>query len=369
MRSRLKFELMCSTVLRMLVFLTCAVALGQQKIQSFDKNYNVNVKVNNRMLTLTFDTGAGKSVLNSEVLKTINKETLQTVSKENFIDGFGNIKTIDVYKGLVFSILNIDKFPAFIFNDLDIYKFLNCFENKNDGVLGLNFFMDNSNELLRIDHDKNEIEITDKEHLSLSDFSEVGADFRNNSIYIDAEIGGKYVELLFDTGYDGYVLLNKNYRKLRKYNEVEIFTNTSASLLAMSQTEEITLEGVGIEFGNIDLKNNLVTVNTDNTVPLLGAAVIKKFNWIIDFKNEKLYLQKRKGNFEVLLSDKLKKKNVVLAVMGKMYIISSFQKGFRSGGIITTVNDIPVSLENICDIQKLLNDNGSDWTELKIETN
>lgn len=355
--------------LRILVFLVCVFAFGQQRPNklSFDNTYNVKIRVNDTLLKLQFDTGSATSIFNDEVLNIVNKDSLQLVSSQDFTDPFGNITNIDTFRGLNFSFLNlVDRYPTFIFNPFNYNQFLDCGMNINNGILGLNIFFE-SEELLSINNDSYEIGIVTKEDIELLNYTEIGADFRDNSIYIDTEIGGKYVELLFDTGYNDYILLNKRYRKLKKYKEVKNLTTMSASLFSISDSEEIILEGVDVKLANIELKDNIITINPQNTVPVFGSEMIKKFNWIIDFKDEKVFLQKRKDNLVVSLNEKLKNKNVALAITGKLYIISSFQKEFQSGQVIISVQDKIVTSENICAMQKLLNDNSANWTDLNIK--
>ncbi|RCW89722.1 hypothetical protein [Winogradskyella arenosi] len=369
MNIKSKIGLMFIQVLRILVFLVCVFAFGQQRQNTlaFDNTYNVNIQVNDTLLRLQFDTGSATSIFNNEILNIINRDSLQLVSSQDFTDPFGNITNIDTFRGLGFSFLNlVEKQPTFIFNPFNYNQFLDCEINLNNGILGLNIFFE-SKELLSINHDNSEIGIVTQDDIELLNYTEIGADFRDNSIYIDTEIGGKYVELLFDTGYNDYILLNKRYRKLKKYKEVKNLTTMSASLFSISDSKEIILEGVEVELANIELKNNIITINPQNTVPVFGSEMIKKFNWIIDFKSEKVFLQKRKDDLSLSLNEKLKNKNVALAITGKLYIISSFQKEFKSGQVIMSVQDKIVTSENICAMQKLLNDNSSNWTALKIK--
>lgn len=353
--------------------LNCALSFAQDEHLTvrFDNQYNIEINVGNSPTVLAFDTGSAVCVLNESIIDKLNIKQLTPVSKKDFNTGFGKISKVNVYNGVNFELLNSGRFyPEFIINNMDINKFLDCQKIENQGILGLKAmsFL-NKNELLAIDNDSNELKVLKRDDRTLSDYHQLNSVFENESIYIDIAVAGKNKRLLFDTGYNGFLLLKRKYRKLKKYDEVEFYNEFSAGLFDTSRSEVTTFENVELVLNETIVSRAIVSVSPDIGLPLFGIEMIKQFNWIIDFEYKKVYCQKRDKDFTTALIKKLKHKNVALAIMGKLYIISTFQDGYEQGKIIESINNEKITSENICQFQDLLKEYASDWTNLSIETN
>ncbi len=356
--------------LRILIVTMCVAVFGQeqQNTQKIQSNYNLKIKVNDTLLTLQLDTGSAISILNEGIHNQKSDNLIKKMSTRKFTDALGNIVEKKIYNGLTFSFNEtFNDNPNFIFQSLNLNTFLNCNNYTNDGILGLNFFLKHKPKpILIINHTSKRIGIAERKDINLKSYNKLSSDFRNNAIYIDIKVAGKKVEMIFDTGYNGYVLLIKKFRRLNNFNEVNLFENTSMGAFSLANNNEITFEGVPLELANVELPNTIVSVNKKGVVPLFGAKIIENFNWIIDFEKEEVYFQKRDDIKNNSISEKIKQNNVALAVNGKLLIVNSFQSDYKNGSIIDSVQNQKVTLDNICELQNLLNDNSQDWTTLKI---
>ena len=121
-----------------------------------------------------------------------------------------------------------------------------------------------------------------------------------------------------------------------------------------------------IKIGNQAINSNLnfsSSIKSQN----IGIGFIKGFDWIIDYKNKKLFYKKNNN----LIETGIKYKNYLYSnvVNDKLLVIiknSISKSGFNLGDQITSINSKKVTLENICEMQDLLNKT-NDWSTLNLE--
>jgi len=102
----------------------------------------------------------------------------------------------------------------------------------------------------------------------------------------------------------------------------------------------------------------------------VGIQFIKNYNWIIDYKNEKVYYNSFKDSDLNIIEAPKNNLNKCAVEDGELIIIQTLYQTesqiFKLGDQIVSVNDIPITSKNICSYSKLLNN--SDWNTLTIET-
>lgn len=106
----------------------------------------------------------------------------------------------------------------------------------------------------------------------------------------------------------------------------------------------------------------------DSKRSVLNQQFIKKFNWIIDPKNQRVYCKPIDIN-KLYVIYKIPKRNQLSGVSNiKIFINFSLDKisKYNLGDEITSVNNQKVTPENICDMQDLLNKT-EDWNTLNLE--
>ncbi len=198
-------------------------------------------------------------------------------------------------------------------------------------------------------------------------FEELKCEFKNSIIYIFLEIEDKEYKFILDTGFTENIVIpyskeikftNNNYSKF----EGSFFKSISS----LTKGNEIVYAAMPIKIGNTVIESNLnfsSTVKSQN----IGIGFIKGFDWIIDYKNKKLFYKKNKNHIDTGI--KYKNHLYSNAVNDKLVIIIKNRISnldFGLGDEITSINSKKVTLENICEMQDLLNKT-NDWSTLNLE--
>jgi len=333
------------------------------------KGTYIMTEVNGHLLKLRFDSGATSSTINS----------LEVIGETQRADNVNLNKVVSVKgaDGKEFSLL---KFKTQEINTntsqslnqtLIIYsaeqKSNECVYNKSeDGLYGLNAYS-NSEFPVQLDYKNNKIHILNTPTIP-EGYQEIDADFQHNKIKIVTHINNKKTKLLFDTGFDGFLAINKN-----PFNDdppIEIVTLLLTVNNNLSVTKQKIYFNKRINVGGIAFDKTMLFVGSYIDNGLIGLSFINHFNWIIDFQNKKLYLKKIK-EFEV--DESLKKiEGLTYKAMefnNELLIASkkTSEKKYNVGDKILSVNDERITKANICEMQELLN-NSSNWDDLKINT-
>jgi predicted aspartyl protease len=364
-----------------MALMSCGILFAQNNTRKtedsikFDKHYNVEIKINDKPKLLKFDTGAAISTLDTISISSVDKSLYQLIREEEFLDPLGNIKKFPVYMGLNFE---IDKFliksPEFVgFSNKTMMK-LSCeLADNSVGVLGMNVFMKDiaseKRKVILIDNESSEILIFNELKLDKnSDYNEIDSNFKNNQIKIDLEVEGNKVEAILDTGYNGFLTINKKFRKLKKFDAVNFEKSLVFTLFGQSDTSEEYIQGPKIELGDFELENNLITVNESFSQPVLGTQMINRFSWIIDFEREKVYVKLLKKKIKIDILNQLRTMvNIAIAINGKLIILKTKNDNLKVGQVIKKIDGTEVSDANICDFERLLFEKTSEWKSFKFE--
>jgi hypothetical protein len=333
----------------------------QDFIVSKDEQILLVVKSNEINDTLIFDSGYSGDFIHFVNTPISNSDTcfkgaLLTPSgvTKQYIRFYGNTIENDLYKWgnhLVFEMF---------------YEPITCTEQFHD-LLGIGAFSDST--VIFLNFDNQQICIYDSiEKVRVFNYFEVKSSF-NRIPYIYIIIGGKEYAFGFDTGCAyGFLIETKYYKQ--KDNDITYEGIISKDMSGLVQGETITrikdticlndtisLEAYDIEFASM-IRGNLV-----------GMPFISKFNWIIDFKNHKLYAQQR----ENIQSEE--KQNSNARLYGTLVLNDKLVIGLRNktanppyslNTIIKSVNGEKINEENCCYYQELLNTT-PDWSNLNIE--
>jgi len=122
-------------------------------------------------------------------------------------------------------------------------------------------------------------------------------------IYLDLENNGKKhkTRYLFDSGYQRAIMLDNDILKESNL-KVEDFKLVKETKMYNSQNEEIPLKTVllpKLHFGKYVLENIPAQINSYNksagyNTNFLGNEILKRFNAILDFQNNVVYLKPNK---------------------------------------------------------------------------
>lgn len=334
----------------------------------------VNNEINQKAVKLLFDTGAGPTVITDSTL--ITKESM-----ENKIS-FGSANLPDGTKlNNTFVQANQENEMFYFEKHLVVPFFTSNFSKKCKpdsnikGIMGMtamNKLRKDLGELsLKFDFDTNTIVrlTADEVDESIKNYISINAKFiKRRYIEIELEINGKKDFYLFDTGNSAF----------------DIITNAK-NLSGMNPTIELkglilqTIKGEVSESKSSIYKNTPIDLANEKEVatifvnPLIkdnniGLNFIKKFNWIVDYQNKKVYFKKRnykadeisskeyKQDYYVIVNDEDKLKVVLKKINKDKYAI---------GQEIISVNDTLINSENVCHYMNMLNK--ENWNDLKIE--
>lgn len=328
--------------------------------------------VNNKKAKFLLDTGATSSVIeNLDLLG--GKDILNTDISKKLINVNGaDGKDLSLYKIKTKS-LSTNTYKSkekyiIAFNQEQITNL--CIEGakrRYDGILGLDAFV-NSKTPVMLDYENGVIMILNKLP-NLNDYIEVDSEIIKNRIILNAEINNVKIRLLFDTGSDAYMVLSQN-PFLDEQEDLAFETG----MITANNIKSYPLNNVyvnrTINVGGIQCDENLISIIESFKTNGVGIQFINKYNWIIDFKHEKVYAKKIK-DFDS--SDFIKRmssaKYKVIAKDGKVIIFhkNDPQNKFNVGDEIISIDGTLVSKENMCEFQELLNSN-NDWDKFKIET-
>lgn len=168
-----------------------------------------------------------------------------------------------------------------------------------DGKVGTGFFAGN---ILKINYDKNEFTIY-KKLPKLKGYTSLPIVIKNDQIFIIGEniIDGKSYKdsFLLQSGYSGGLLYSNDFSKDKPLDQQLHITGekkltnsagqtviTKNGSLAKFKLANYTLENVSAGFFAGELKTQKVSY--------FGADLLKRFNWIIDLKNNIVYIKPSK---------------------------------------------------------------------------
>lgn len=336
-------------------------------INSSDKFFDgriINGAINGKNVSLLFDTGATKSVLFSYDL--LGRESFNENSRGNvFVKGPSGKQLLQkiITDSLCFNSFRSLYQPILV---IDAPNKNSCdVASNHDGLLGLDAFSD-SNDCLFIDNQKSELKLITGVK---DDYQEVESVFSGKLIYLKCEINNRKELFLFDTGADFSVLIAKESDLSKSVESVETLVSTINENKIPQKSKTIFYKLNKISIGGIKFEDCIVANVSTIHRNIIGFNFIKNYNWIIDFKNEKLYakklvVSKTEGAIEGL--QKISPKAV--AIDNKLTIVMKklSDKNVEVGSQIISVNNEKITPENICRMQKLLNET-NDWETLKIE--
>jgi hypothetical protein len=240
--------------------------------------------------------------------------------------------------------------------------------NKNidfDGLIGTDLLM-YSDKVLFLDYKQNNIMFLDsmprnnlKMKLISSKFSLLG------QIKVKLLIAGVEKYFTLDTGYSDYITTNdlKIKENLQKnlFDEQERLMRKVGNITISNKCE--IYKNFEMKMDTLKIKNAHLEYSKDIKINNIGMKFIKNFNWWIDFKNQKIFVEEIKINPEIVKQNRI----FVAIIKNKITICNKpFICKLNLKDQITSVNAKKVTSKNICEIQSFLNET-KDWSTLQLE--
>ncbi|HLF51022.1 hypothetical protein [Flavobacterium sp.] len=329
-----------------------------------DSKEAFNVNINGINHNLFFDTGAGVTLINNAKFDLNDKKII----RQKKIYGFDK-KTLSTS-----TTYSVDSLKTSLFTTKNKYLYVskienirNCSQDKYDGILG-NFFSEIENQI-ELNYEIGYIKIVENE-IDKSGYSVLDATFNpiSGKFSVKIEVNGISDYFLFDTGNKMAILINNGVYKVLP----EKVATISSQNLAVNNT--VMIVKIDVYQSVFAMSDDLVFnqyVGIDNTSErsILNQQFIKKFNWIIDRKNKKVYckainINKLNSVYKIPSRKELSgEKNEKLVVT---FCIENVSK-YNIGDEIVSINNQKVTAANICEMQILLNKT-EDWATLQLET-
>lgn len=185
-----------------------------------------------------------------------------------------------------------------------------------------------------------------------------------NQIYVYPVIGGVEYECLFDTGNSGYLSLKKDKSNAqRKDGDMICEGSWGIAISGVENGGEIIIRNnETVEMGDESFDATVCYVK-NTAYNNMGIKFISRFDWY--FNKGKMYYKPRnvenvdyqiKSPYRIIATDK--------GLMVIMKVVDE-KNTLNFGDIITAVNGVEITNENICYYNKLLN-NTMDWSVLEI---
>ena len=339
--------------------------------EMIDNRIYLNALVDGHQEKLIFDLGSSSNVIldTSLVSEYYKKKKFNNFFKSKLADG---------------SKVKITYFPVNL--ETELFKFNNnlvsglfsnfdnnCNKLKLKGIVGVGFIGKLNDKTIGINFDNNQLKVINNDELFdvLKDYNEVKSKFKRKHFNIYLTIGNKEAPFLFDTGNPIELLIHTNDIEIINYDEKTNYIGspfgTAVDLMKQNST---FYDNVDVKFNNETVKANVSMILIDGAkYNNVGMDFIKNYNWIIDYKNKKVYYQKNKQEYEKMKA--LDYRYLFYVKENKILIASKLKAElkYNIGDEVTSVNGMEVNDENICELHKLLMDNNKNLDNVKLEVN
>lgn len=335
---------------------------NQMKL-TFDEGLSVDVKIDGTAEKFLFDTGAsGTIVLDTTLIKNFSKK--ERIKLFDVKDPNGQVATFYTPANVETEMYNFNNNLVTVLKGIRNPCTNNYFYR---GVIGSAFFKKNSAQNYLFDFD-NLILKSSEERFNEKGYSEIKSKFFDNHIAIYLSINGYEEPFLFDTGNLAYPLIIGSNSKIKPSNYIEYIG--SEGIVASGKLDSNSKYSNDNEISIGDFKMNIpISFLSANMKKYnnMGLDFIKHFNWIVDYKNNKVYFKRNNNKYEK--QDIIPKYKYLTMITNNQLIIITKLKSelnFNVNDQIFSVNNQKVTPANICEMQNLLNST-DDWNSLQIE--
>ena len=318
--------------------------------------------VNGELDTLLFDTGYSGSLLRFDTLyNTTDILRFSTPSgKKKLKAGFDTSSISN-------EIASIDKAFCTMIPEVNSLSLCNKKEMRN--ILGNKMIKDR---VMKLSFSDTTLCLYDSIDYNLEGYCQIKSLFDNQGIYIYLNYNGIELKYLFDTGADGTLFNSKkNYRLFKNENDI-VFDGISMQDVGgyISSTSYIKTDQ-NISIGSTQVNLDYVFFNTSIKSGMAGIGFISNFDWIIDWKNKKVFAkalsknQKSKGE---IINEKFS--NITYKVYPKegelqiTFRVLNNNPVYPLYSVIKSVNGVEISSDNICYYTDFLNQ--TDWNTLEL---
>lgn len=317
----------------------------------------VTTLISSKKVDLIFDTGASTHTLNDSLLfvKDENNERLKVKTSAKTADG--EVKTyignIIIETNIVSGKNSVASYLPFDFGFCKNYK----------GLFSPGYLLESEKQMF-LNFAENYVEVGD--NFDLKNFEEIPMRKKlSGMIEVKMKVDNKVDWYTFDTGADTPFIQKFENNKYKKDNYLGL-----GGVSGITTNKKIPIRDISF-YRNVPvmLNNNLYYSDVSNGKAVsnanLGLRFIKEFNWIFDFKNNKLYFKKL--NTSKIIKPREDINYGAKDIDNKLVIFlkKPNQKLYNLGDVIVKYNNVFVTSENICAIKDELNDI-KEWKNLNL---
>lgn len=328
-----------------------------------DSKKTITADINGQKYNLYFDTGSGADV-------TINKAKFEVkqdkILRQRDISGFDKQSTVSslyyVTDSISSKLFRLKNIPIFITGKEDE----SCFKNDDNEYEGLINVITDSDLPVELNYEKGYIKILDKLETTPVGYSFIESKFSSLSSVFKIKLFalGRSDFFIFDTGNNGPILLNEDvFTPGKIMNSIDYIGNSVGGSKVINH---LKIYDADFQMKNVKFMQ-YIGISAGSKRSIVNFNFIKKFNWIIDRKNKRVY-------YKIIDSTKLNNpynKNHAVHVTGvyQGHLIVNYSTSDSKYSIekeIISINNQPITSENICEMQNLLNST-DDWEKLNIQ--
>lgn len=269
----------------------------------WNNSIRIKGKINNSdLLDLIFDTGANGFVLSSDVM---SKNVSIKIDGEAQGFGLGGASNDKISNSNRLEISGLE---------WDSVSMLVKYQGKPnaDGVIGYNVF---NGKLVEIDYDKNIMIIHPKLPADLNGYTSYSLNFRGGLSFIELTLqsGTTNIKGLFDfdTGSSSTLFLNKDFTtrhgifSLLKKSGSDNIRGSGPNKVKIDHLILAKLQIGGITLSDIKIDAESNTVINGTPFNIIGNDILKRFNVILDYQNDVVYLKPNSLLSNMYLSQKI----------------------------------------------------------------
>ena len=319
--------------------------------------------INGKADTLQFDTGVSAPIVQFVTPRSAGKRVFYDYPVTTVESGTSQIGVEEIDLG----------FP---FYDLHSYSLFYLLENGNDcenlksideyALVGSGSLLQFGN-ILKIDFTNGKMELLSEDYtVDTNEYKLIEGHYFQGIPFVKITINGKEYECIFDTGNQAGVLL-KDTERIALVKDSDYAYEGSYGLAASGTTASqkfIVAPEEKVSMCGMDSKNFVLYVE-NVSFNNVGISFIQNFDWILDTYNQKIYAKNRNLNYKRPTVESQYRTSIINNNIIIINRLLNKNPIFSVGDIIDSVDGVPVTEENICDIQEKLT-RSTDWSGMEI---
>lgn len=306
-------------------------------------------------LVYFFDTGAGIAMLDSQVAHKNGFKVNKTID----VSGAGGKKSYDLLTNQKLFLTNKHSIDSTSVVLDDLSRLSELFEKKFDGIIGATIL---KNYLTKVDLDTKMISLYEpSDYVDYTGYEKISFEFNSGipKIPISFELTNSdklQGEVLFDSGAGLTLLVSTPYKEQNNLSDKmdEKIVYSSSNLSNKTYYERGLIRSLSIGSFKLEKQDISISLSSDkegvsaseSLLGILGSEIIHRFNFILDYKNQLIYLKPNtlyESAFEPLISPitlKYNEERSMILISNVLEHTDASRKGLKEGYRIISIDNI-----------------------------